>query len=295
MSDSVMTRLRALGNDFTPEQIVATRDLLAPWVPTPEQVGAVVTRDVCYGPDARHRIDVFTSRESSAPRPVVMYVHGGGFVQGDKGAAGAPFFNNFGAWAVREGFTGITLTYRLAPAFRWPSGGEDLGLAVEWVRRNAAQYGGDPDRIVLTGQSAGATHVATYLAGQGLPAGSTPAIAGAALFSGVFDLTLSDHNELHAAYYGTDYQQYERMSTVAALGAIAVPCLYTISELDPPQFHRQAAAVVSARIAATGRVPELLYLVGHNHVSSVMQLGSPADTLGAPLTQFVRRVSGTND
>ncbi len=41
---------------------------------------------------------------------MVVFVHGGGFVQGDKGAADAPFYNNFGAWAVRAGFVGVTMT-----------------------------------------------------------------------------------------------------------------------------------------------------------------------------------------
>ena len=290
--NTVLARLRALGDDFTPQQIVATRDLFAPLVPTPESVDAIVQRDITYGADARHRLDVFSPRASRAPRPVVLYVHGGGFVQGDKGAAGAPFFNNFGAWAVREGFVGVTLTYRLAPAFGWPSGGEDLQQAVDWVRHHIAQYGGDPKGIVLTGQSAGATHVATWLAGQGVPAGSVPDIAGAALFSGVFDIELADRSPPNKAYYGDDAARYAGMSTLAALATTKVPCFYTISELDPPQFQRQAAALVNARFAATGRLPELHYLVGHNHVSSVMQMGSAVDTLGGPLAEFVRRVCG---
>ena len=209
---------------------------------------------------------------------------------GDKGDATAPFFNNFGAWAVRERFVGVTLTYRLAPDHVWPSGAVDLERAVAWISANIAQYGGDPRRIVLAGQSAGATHVASYLAGQG-SGSATPDVAAAALFSGVFDLEIADRNGPTAAYYGADTSLYAERSTLHALGSTAVPCLFTVSEFDPAQFHRQAAAVVNARVAGTGRTPELLWLAGHNHVSSVMQLGSGVDTLGPSLAAFVRRVA----
>jgi triacylglycerol lipase len=288
--DKVFARLRALGDEFTPEQIAATRELFAPLVPRPA-AGAQVHRDLRYGPDARNRLDVFTSGANGPARAVVVFVHGGGFIMGDKGDANAPFFNNFGAWAVREGFVGVTLTYRLAPDHVWPSGGEDLQRAVDWLKASIAVYGGDPRRIVLAGQSAGATHVASYLAGQGCSGDSGPGVAAAALFSGVFDLPIADRNGPNAAYYGADASLYAERSTVKALGSATTPCLFTVSELDPAQFHRQAAAVVNARLAATGRTPELMWLAGHNHVSSVMQLGCDVDTLGPPLARFVRRVT----
>lgn len=284
----VFARLRELGDEFTPEQIMATRNLFAPLVPRPD-ADARIERDLRYGPDARNRLDVFAPRNGGAARPVVVFVHGGGFLQGDKGDAEAPFFNNFGAWALREGFIGVTVTYRLAPTHVWPSGAEDLALVVAWLREHIGAHGGDAGRIVLTGQSAGATHVASYLAGQ---AGSGAVqVAGAALFSGVFDLAIADRTGPNAAYYGQEFWRRPERSTLAALAVTTVPCLYSVSEFDPLQFQRQAGAIVSARLAATGRCPELLYLAGHNHVSSVMQLGSAPDTLGAPLAAFVRRVA----
>jgi len=98
------------GDDFTPAQLTTTRELFVPRALQPAQVKAAVTRDLAYGPDARHRLDVFAPAEAGAGRQVVVYVHGGGFVQGDKGGEGAPFFNNVGAWAVRSGSIGKTLS-----------------------------------------------------------------------------------------------------------------------------------------------------------------------------------------
>ena len=290
--EAVAARLRELGDEFSLEQIAATRELFTSRVARPADVGAVVVRDLAFGPDPRHRLDVFRPATARLDLPVVVFVHGGGFVQGDKGDASSPFYNNFGAWAVSAGFIGVTLTYRLAPAHPWPAGAADLERAVGWIRQHIGEHGGAPERVVLTGQSAGATHVAGYLARQGCAAGSSPQVAAAVMFSGMFEFAVTDRHPMYAAYFGTDYARYPEVSTAAALGTTLTPCLFTVSEFDPQLFQRQAAAVVAARAAATGRCPELLYLVGHNHVSSVMQLTAPTDSLGPRLAEFVRRHTG---
>ena len=148
----VWQRLRALGDMFTPNEINATRDLFAPRALQPQAVGAHVTRNLAYGPDPRHRLDVFAPA-AARNLPVVLFVHGGGYVGGDKGNEGDAFFNNVGAWAVRHGFIGVTMTYRLAPAHVWPAGAQDVDLALAWLRSQALDLGGDPDRIVLMGHS----------------------------------------------------------------------------------------------------------------------------------------------
>ena len=120
-TNDLSAQIRALGCEMTPAQIEATRALLAPLAP---RTGPDVTvhRDVTYGPDPRHRLDVFVPSAGVARAPVLVFVHGGGFVQGDKGAPDAPFYNNVGLWAARSGCIGVTMTYRLAPAAPWPAG-----------------------------------------------------------------------------------------------------------------------------------------------------------------------------
>jgi acetyl esterase/lipase len=71
-----------------------------------------------------------------------------------------------GLWAVDHGLIGVTINYRLAPQYPWPSGVEDLTQVVAWLKDHIAEYGGDPARIFLWGHSAGAAHVADYLAHQ---------------------------------------------------------------------------------------------------------------------------------
>lgn len=279
----ILDRIRALGTAFSIEQIQGSAAIFAPLLPALDE--AIVDRDIAYGSDARHRLDLFGAGASGDAKPVVAFVHGGGFVGGNKGDAGEPFYNNVGAWAARSGWIGCTITYRLAPAHGWPAGRDDLALAIDWLRSHAAGFGGHPDRIVLIGQSAGAAHVAAYAASEA----ATSTLAGAAMLSGIYDVALADRNPYQSAYYGDDATQFAAQSSIEGLASTSLPCLYTVAEYDPPDFQRQAAAMVSRRVAVAGRWPEFHRLAGQNHITPVQQIGSSADAVGPILADFVNR------
>ena len=78
-------------------------------------------------------------------------------------------------------------------------------------------------------------------------------------------------------------------STLAALAATTIPCLYSVSELDPPEFQLQAIRVMEEVFAVQGQLPQLAFLVGHNHLSSVLQVGSDVDSLGPVMAEFIER------
>jgi triacylglycerol lipase len=245
-----------------------------------------VERDHSYGPDARHRLDVHGPAGPAAdPRPVLLFVHGGGFTGGDKVVEGMPYYDHVGGWAVAHGFLGATITYRLAPAHPWPAGADDVAAAVAWTRCHIAGLGGDPDRIVLAGHSAGAVHVAGYLARHG-----RGGVAGAAMLSGIYDLGTAERNGLLAAYFGTDTSTYPQRSPLPGLLATTVPMFFSVAELDLPDFHRQAAGIVAALVARDGHVPPFVCVPGHNHISEIVSLGID-DALGAPLQRFLEQVT----
>src|SRR5690606_36201390 len=86
-----------------------------------------VRRDLAYGPDPRHRADVFTERGASgAARPLLVFSYGGGFRGGAKSSPDTPFYDNIGYWAAENGMVGVTINYRLAPEFTYPAGAEDI-------------------------------------------------------------------------------------------------------------------------------------------------------------------------
>jgi acetyl esterase/lipase len=287
-------RIRQIGPDITPGNIQASFGLYAS--EHEESAGhdpeaLFLTRDLEYGPDRRHRLDVRSPDRSGdgAARPVLVFVHGGAYVGGDKHIAGTPYYDNVGAWAAHHGMVGVTMTYRLAPEHTWPAGAQDVGQAVGWVTEHISGYGGDPARVVVAGHSAGAAHVAGYLAGHaGPPAG----VAAAALLSGVYDLTTSGTSGRGALYYGADASQYRARSSLTGLVGSGIPVLLAVAELDPPFFHQQAAAVIEAFLRRDGRIPPLAYALGHNHISEIAALGLDDEPLGVALRRFIENLQG---
>ena len=231
---------------------------------------------------------MFSAQAAAAPRPVLVYVHGGGFVAGSKRAPGSPFYDNINLWAVRHGMVGVNMTYRLAPAANWPAGAEDVGRALAWVRANIAAHGGDAARIYVMGNSAGATHVADYLAQAGdhkLPV--TP-VAGAILLSGVYDFTRFEAADNVRAYFGADAEAYADRSALRGLLKSNVPLLVSHAELDPPAFEEQAKQLRDALCRSARGCQGFLVLAKHNHLTQVQSINTADSTLTRHVLDFVK-------
>jgi triacylglycerol lipase len=282
-------RIDAFGRELTPDLLGGTSMMMAQMFEgmDPQTIEDV---DIAYGPDPRHRLDLY--REQNIENaPVFVFVHGGGFIMGDKRSEQGPFYRNVGDYAARQGWIGVVPTYPLAPDHPWPAGPEALKRVVEWIGANVAEYGGDPERIVLSGQSAGAVHVASYLAHPAYHAVPGGGIRGAVLMSGLYDTTVGEPNDNHRAYYGTDAAQYAEANCLPGLLSTQTPLCFTVSEFDPPMFQAEAARTVGAWGEAKGGFPEMHYLVGHNHLTPSQSLGTPVKDVEALLADFVGRVT----
>ncbi|MQA84377.1 MAG: alpha/beta hydrolase fold domain-containing protein [Streptosporangiales bacterium] len=281
--------IREAGSQVTPETIQAMFELFAPAHRASSYGAPHIERDLGYGSDPRHRLDVHTPTEPGAASvPVLLFVHGGGFVGGDKHTPDTPYYDHVGGWAVGRGLLGVTMTYRLAPQHGWPAGAEDVAAAVAWVRAHIGGYGGDPERIVLAGHSAGAAHVASYLARYPEEDGpDKDGVAAAAMFSGIYDLETAERNDLLRSYFGPDPVEYSSRSPLPGLLGSRVPMLFSVAELDPPDFHRQAAVVLEALFGRDGAIPPFVWVQGHNHISEIASLGVDDEALGVPLLRFI--------
>jgi arylformamidase len=280
MTPEIRAKLAAIGAELTMDLFIETNGLFAALQP-PMPEAMSVSRDHEYGPDERHRLDIF-AMPGLAQAPVLVFVPGGGFVRGDKRSpTGQPFFDNVGGFAGRNGMIGVTINYRLAPAHKWPAGTDDMARAIDWLGANIADFGGDPARIYLCGTSAGAVHVGSYVALR------EARIAGAILVSGGYDMTTIEKNEMHVAYYGDAPGIEAKASITAGLMASTIPILFTVSEFDPAQFQRQAAQLVAVWGAAKGSFPRMLWLHGHNHQSPTVSIGSSVDDLGCEILKFI--------
>jgi hypothetical protein len=300
----VIARLRAIDPEVSPEQARASWALLTPFHEQAGYQAPRIERDLSYGEHPRQRLDVHTpdihrgDSTATGLAPVFVFVHGGGFVGGDKHTPGTPRYDLVGAWAVRHGLVGVTMTHRLAPEFTWPAGAQDVAAAVAWLRSNIAAHGGDPDRIVVAGNSAGAVHVADYIVGHGSanPHGADPdgasldGVRGAALLSGIYELRTAQPGEPGHAYYGDN--PGERTATLPGLLESNIPLLFSVAERDGPAFHQAAAGLVTAWQARHGTLPNLVWVDGHNHMSTIGSLTIDEAALGVPLARFIDRVTG---
>jgi triacylglycerol lipase len=246
-----------------------------------------VARDLHYGPDERNVLDVFSPESALGPRPVLIYVHGGGFIAGTKRAPGSPFYDNIHLWAARHGMVGVNMTYRLAPKAKWPAGAQDVARAVAWVRSNIAAYGGDPTRIYLMGNSAGATHVADYLAQAAENKLPTTPVAGAILLSGVYDLKTFDPEGLKV-YFGDNIEAYTERSPIRGLLMSRVPLIVSQAELDPEPFERQAKELRDALCTSARGCQQFLVLAKHNHLTQVQSINTGDTTLTQHLLAFIK-------
>lgn len=281
-----LQELRRHGRQLTPQVLAANREMFTAAHEAHGYRAPIIQRDQRYGADARHLLDIHTTADA-ADWPVLLFVHGGGFVTGDKTQPGSPFYDHVGGWATERGMVAVTMTYRLAPAHRWPAGAEDVAAATSWVRQRIAGHGGDPGRIVLAGHSAGATHVASYVAGHaGNPADT---VAGAALISGIYDPATSRDHPAVRAYFGDDTDRYPQRSTLSGLVATAVPLLVVVAELDLPGCYPQAAALLDAMLTGRGTLPLFTTVPDHTHLSEISALGLDDEAFGAMLARFTHR------
>ncbi|MCC8937122.1 alpha/beta hydrolase [Bradyrhizobium sp. Arg68] len=267
-----------------------TAALYAPLQQQEPYQGVKVARDVKYGPADRHLLDVFTPDAASPARPVLIYFHGGGFVAGNKRNPGSPFYDNIMLWAVKNGFVGVNATYRLAPAFPWPAGAEDIGAIVQWVADNIGTRGGDPARIFLMGQSAGAVHVANYVSHPEFYKVKGGGIAGAIMVSGIYDLTASPAGDAELAYYGSDPSRYTERSSLQGLIASPIPLLITAAELDPPRFVAQFELLKQALCKRPSGCAHAFMLPQHSHMSEVYAINTADTRLTDQVLEFVKSV-----
>lgn len=284
MPANIAAALREIGPKIDGPRTAA---LYTPLQPTEPYAGVTIVRDLHYGPHERHVLDVFmpgAADGSSAARPVVVFIHGGGFTRGAKHSPGSPFFDNIGVWAVRHGLVGVTINYRLAPEFQWPAGIEDLTLLTAWLKAHAATYGGDPAKIFLWGHSAGAAHVGDYLA-HAANTGTDPGIAGAILTSGFYDL--GDKVSIWKDYYGDDVSKYAQRSSLPGLLKTTTPLLVTSAELDPDSFQAETRGLIDAR-AREGKPVRTVRLAGHSHISETYAVGTSDESLSGPVLDFIK-------
>lgn len=285
MPEDIAWKLLEIGRVI---DVPKTAALYAPLQQKEPYAGVKTERDVKYGPADRNLLDVFTPETGSSARPVLIFIHGGGFVAGNKRNPGSPFYDNIMLWAVKNGFVGVNATYRLAPQFVWPAGPEDLAVVVQWVSEKIAERGGDPARIFLMGQSAGAIHVAGYVSHPEFHKVKGGGLAGAVMVSGLYDLAASPAGDAEIAYFGSDPSRYAERSSLQGLLATKIPVMVSAAELDPPRFVEQYELIKQASCKRANGCARTYMLPQHSHISEVYAINTADTRLTDEILEFVK-------
>lgn len=254
--------------------------------------GIELAADVPYGENPRQLMDVYFPVVTASKRPVLLYLHGGGFIRGDKSDR-----TNVGWWGARQGFVTVLANYRLAPEAQWPSGAEDVVAACARLRELCSRYGGNPHAVVLAGESAGASHVAAAALIRSLQPPDWH-IAGAFLLSGPYDaklerlargpLGISTPDPRNDAYFGAERSDWAHASIFERMDAEPFPIVVATAQHDLAQMQVQAGALFSKLVTRHGFQPEWLVVPEHNHFSGAAALGTEDESLAKPLVDFVQ-------
>ena len=257
--------------------LLTTLTLLLPALSAAATEGRTFLRDLEYGRagDVSLKLDV-SFPTNPGPHPVAILVHGGGWSRGSKdggdkptnGADITPWFAAFSA----GGFVWFSIDYRLAPAHPWPAGFEDVQTAIRWVKAHAADYHGDPRRIVLVGHSSGG-HFACLAGTLTDPATRVQAVVG---FAPVTDLEQDSVNRggLSPSLQGLfglpkeltpeAKQLLREYSPLQHVRAGLPPCLILHGDADRTVPIAMSRAF-QERMRAAGNICDLIELAGAPH------------------------------
>jgi len=230
--------------------------------------------DVAYGNDPAQRMDVYYP-ERTTDAPVIMMVHGGGWVIGDKQSSGV-VSNKVAHW-VPQGFVVISVGYRLAPAANALEQARDVAKALAFAQSKAKTWGADPSKFILMGHSAGG-HLVSLLASSPTlvsAAGAQPWLGTISLDSAALDVVArmkGVHQSFFDQAFGKDPKAWSAASPIECLSAAPKPMLLVCSSLRKDSCPQCDAFTIKARKFG-GRV--IVYPVSMSHRDINVKLGTP--------------------
>lgn len=262
--------------------------------------GATEYRDLAYksGPDfddKKNRLNLEVPK-GPGPHPVVVFVHGGGWIFGDRIEVSDPYTKVSRRFASR-GILVVNVGYRLSSSVPHPAQIEDVARAIDWTFKHVAEYGGDPSHIFLMGHSAGA-HLVSLAACDPrwlAPYGISPAqLAGVIPISGVFDVAHLGRSffttlALVRPTFGGDPKVWADVSPLRHIGDGPLPPFFVgwadgdfeILRHDAPRFvdalRRHHVPVETAVASYKG------------HFTVIMDLGEPGEGLGEAIYAWIDR------
>ena len=285
----IKAEILSMEKNFNDDIIRKVIDLYIPLHRRATQGGIKITRDLEYGPDDRHRLDMheLISKPSEAMN-IVVFFHGGGFISGNKNLVGDLIYGNVANYFARNGMLGVNATYRLAPRHKWPEGAIDVAGVVKWLKKNGSKYGGDPNKIFLFGHSAGAAHVGTYIFHEELQPESGADVVGAILMSGQYNPNPKNPGKIIKAYYGPDTENYAKRAAINRIDGLTVPVFIIFAEFDQHEIEMQSVELFKALCQRDKHCPRFTRIKNHNHLSESVHINTEDESIGTEIIDFIR-------
>lgn len=288
---SLISNTKGIAADFAGRILAATSPLKAlDWL-VPKD-GYELTPGLAYGSEPRQKLDLCRPSHGQAPYPVIVFLYGGSWYWGSRDQ-----YRFVGEAMARRGIMTAVADYRLHPEVSFPAFVEDGAAAVAWVKRQAADHGGDPASITLLGHSAGAHTGALlaldhrYLAAHGL---SHRAIARFVGLSGPYAVRLSDYDSVRAVF--EQWPDQDATIPLTFTRPDASPMLLMHGMKDRLVYPLNTLRLAEAISAQGGQVAvDLMRGLGHHRIMAAVakpfeRLGPVADRIA----NFARDGSFTN-
>jgi arylformamidase len=237
--------------------------------------------DISFGASPKQALDVYLPKKPVKNAPVLLFLHGGGFMEGDRahyGYVARPY--------VEKGIVTVVSGYRMAKrGVPYPAQSDDTKAAIVWIHKNVAKFGGDPNAIFVSGHSVGATLSGdvsfdrSWMKQAGVP---HDAIKGIAAISGDYDLSAGEN---------VDYAPNAELEALASpLRHIVDPAPLAVVAAGTNEGKMRASSEDLARkLTARGVKTRLLVLEGADHKDTVLALGDPSSSLAAAVLEMIGR------
>jgi arylformamidase len=265
-------QFRIRGHVANFDEIVA--DIIARSAAT--RVRVPMQADIAYGDAPAEKVDLFFPAGASTSRPVHIFIHGGywrAFSKSD--------YSLVAETVVGSGAIAVIVDYALMPSVRMAALVDQVRRAKQWVLDNIAQYGGNPERLTISGHSAGG-HLATMLFQH---EHGPSQVRSALLLGGLYDLKPLQKSFLkgeigltndEVAAFTPMKKQYDASTGVVVL----------VGAKETPPFHLQANSF-ARKLSDQGLEVSQRILVNRNHMDSVRDLGVPHSLTGRCLSELI--------
>ncbi|HKC96989.1 MAG TPA: alpha/beta hydrolase [Methylomirabilota bacterium] len=244
-------------------------------------------RRFAYGPTPVEGLDLYATSRAGAP--INVFIHGGAWRAGlaRNYAFPAELFVRAGAHFVVPDFAAVQdVGGSLTPM------ADQVRRAVAWVYRNAKSFGGDPDRLYVSGHSSGAHLAGVVLTTDWAREFNLPAdtVKGGLCSSGMYDLK-PVRLSARSSYVKFTDEMEQALSSQRHLDRLNAPLVVSHGTLESPEFHRQARDFVAA-VTAAGKPVKLLVGEDYNHFEIIETLGTPYGLLGRAVLEQMKLSQG---